>query len=213
MPPLFGADRPLQAVTRQLDRLDKLGIDALWLSPIQATDDEGQISYGSTDYFSIHPDFGTPADLKKLVREAHARGMKVLLDFAPNHVSNEHEYYQDVLDNGEASHYYDWFDRDENGNVTTYFDWDHLINLNYAKPEVQKLVTDAFEHWVKEYDIDGFRVDAAWGPAERQPDFWAPLNARLRQLKPDIFLLAEASARDPYCGCQSPNSQKSPDCQ
>lgn len=198
VPPLFGSDHPLEAVTDQLDELDRLGVDALWLSPIQATDDEGQISYGSTDYFSIREDFGSPEDLKKLVHEAHERGMKVLLDFAPNHVSVEHEFYQDVLDRGTESPYYDWFDRDENGNVTCYFDWDNLINLNYSNPDVQKLVTDAFEHWVKEYDVDGYRVDAAWGPAERNPQFWGKLNERLKALKPDIFLLAEAGARDPY---------------
>lgn len=197
IPPLFG-ERPLRAVTEHLDEFHDMGVDALWLSPIMASDDESMISYGLTDFQAIRPEFGTPRDLKKLVQGAHQRGMKVLLDIPPNHVSEEHEYYQSVLDEGKNSPYYDWFDRDAQGNVTTYFDWDHLKNLNFAKPEVQKLVTDAFEHWVKTYDVDGFRVDAAWGPAERQPEFWHGLNEKLQALKPDVFLLAEASARDPY---------------
>lgn len=198
IPPLFGNGEPINAVTGKLDRLDKLGIDALWLSPIQETDDIGQISYGATDFCKIRPDFGTDDDLKNLVKEAHKRGIKVLLDIAPNHVSIEHEYFQHVLDNGKESPYYDFFDRDENGDPTSYFDWDHLKNLNYARPEVQKLVTDAFEHWITEFDVDGFRVDAAWGPAERQPEFWGELNERLSKLKPDLYMLAEASAKDPY---------------
>lgn len=197
VPPLFG-EAPLQAVTERLDELDELGVDALWLSPIQATDDPSAISYAATDFQAIRPDFGEPADLKELVEEAHERGLKVLLDIPPNHVSSAHPYYQHALKHGPSSPYYNFFDRDAQGNATHYFDWDNLINLNYAHPQVQQMVTDSFEYWLKEYGVDGFRVDAAWGPKERQPDFWGKLNARLKANHPDVFLLAEASARDAY---------------
>lgn len=197
VPPLFG-DPPLRSVTRRLDDLKELGIDAIWLSPIQPTDDPSMISYGATDLFGIRPDFGNERDLRRLVREAHARGIKVLLDFTPNHVSSGHPYYQDAVARGRQSPYYDYFDRDENGQATHYFDWENLMNLNYANPAVQEMIAEAFEYWIEEFGVDGFRVDAAWGPRERQPDFWGRLNERLSRLKPDLFMLAEASARDPY---------------
>lgn len=197
VPPLFG-DPPLDSVTRRLDNLRELGIDAVWLSPIQPTDDPSMISYGATDLFGIRPDFGDEEDLRRLIREAHARGIKVLLDFTPNHLSSGHPFYQDAVARGRQSPYYDYFDRDENGQATHYFDWESLINLNYANPRVQEMIAEAFEYWIEEFGVDGFRVDAAWGPKERRPDFWGRLNERLSRLKPDLFMLAEASARDPY---------------
>lgn len=72
VPALFG-EKPLQAVTEKLDDLDELGVDAIWLSPIQATDDTSLISYATTDFKAIRPDFGDGNDLKTLVQEAHKR--------------------------------------------------------------------------------------------------------------------------------------------
>ena len=108
VPPLCGPDG-LKAVTEKLDELDQLGVDALWISPIQATDDPSAISYAATDFNSIRPDFGRPEDLRELVDEAHERGMKVLLDIPPNHVSSAHPYYQDALAKGPDSPYYKLF--------------------------------------------------------------------------------------------------------
>ena len=197
VPPFFG-DAPLQDMTDRLPELKKLGVDAIWLSPIQETDDVSAISYATTDFCQIRPDFGNKEDFRRLVDQAHGLGMKVLLDIAPNHVSNGHWYFEDAQDNGQSSPYYDYFQRDAEGNPQSYFDWDHLINLNYSNPEVKKMITQAFEYWVREFDVDGFRVDAAWGPRERNPEFWSGLNEHLRTIKPEMFMLAEASARDPY---------------
>jgi cyclomaltodextrinase / maltogenic alpha-amylase / neopullulanase len=196
VPPLFG-ERPLQAVTQKLDSLRELGVDALWLSPVNTTL-PGDFGYAVTDYFGVRPDYGTPAEFKELVRQAHARGIKVLMDFVPNHSSEEHPYYKDVLARGKESPYYDFYDRDRSGQVTHYFDWSHLPNLNYGNPKVIEMMTQAFLHWVREYDVDGFRVDVAWGVKERRPEYWCQLASALRELKPDVFLLAEASAHDPY---------------
>ncbi len=82
--------------------------------------------------------------------------------------------------------------------MTHYFDWANLENLNYGDEGVRGYMTDAFAYWLREFDIDGFRVDAAWGPRQRTPDFWPTWVARLRETKTDILLLAEASARDSY---------------
>jgi cyclomaltodextrinase len=197
VPPRFGR-APLAAVTARLDALRDLGVDALWLAPIHPTDDPGDVSYSVTDYFAVRPDFGTPEDLRTLVREAHARGMRVLLDFVPNHTAAAHPHARDAEARGRASPYWSWYDRDPQGHVTHYFDWKHLANLDYANPAVRGMMKDAFAYWLREFDVDGFRVDAAWGVRRRAPAFWADLDRHLRRVKPGVFLLAEASARDPF---------------
>ena len=120
------------------------------------------------------------------------------MDFVPNHTSAQHPYYLSAAQRGPASAYYDFYDRDAAGKVTTYFDWENLKNLNYDNPEVQQYMIEAFAYWVREFGIDGFRVDVAWGVRERAPEFWPRLRDELKRIDPDLLLLAEASARDPY---------------
>lgn len=196
VPFLFG-NRGFDDVTARLDDLVALGVTTLWLSPITATtpDDFG---YAVTDHFRLRPDFGSDADFRELIAAAHDRGLRVIMDFVPNHVSAEHLYYRDAQANGTASPYHPFFDRDARGNATHYFDWENLINLDYDNAEVQRWIIEAFAHWVRDYDIDGFRADAVWGPRQRAPEFWARWRRELKRIEPDLLLLAEASARDPY---------------
>lgn len=197
VPPLFG-ERPLASVTARLDALDALGVDVLWLSPVMDTDDRGAISYATTDYLRLRPDYGTPDELRALVREAHARGMRVILDIVPNHTSVGHPFFADAAARGRGSPYWGYYARDANGVPQHDFDWAHLKKLDYANPAVRRLVTEAFLHWIRDYDVDGFRVDAAWGIRERAPDYWPELVRTLRRERPKVILIAEASARDPY---------------
>ena len=197
VPPLFG-NPPFQAVTKHLDRLDKLGVDVLWISPVFATDDESQISYAVTDFFKLREDFGSERDFRQLIAAAHARGMRVILDIVPNHTSDQHPFFQDAERFGRASRYYDFYQRDAQGRPQYYFDWKHLPNLNYDNVEVQKHIASAFAHWMKNFGVDGFRVDVAWGVRERAPWFWPKLRNYLEQSGRPTILLAEASARDVY---------------
>jgi glycosidase len=197
VPPRFGRP-PLRAVAARLDALADLGVDALWLAPVQPTDDPGDVSYAITDYLGVRADFGTPADLRALVAGAHARGMRVLLDFVPNHTSTGHPFLRDAEARGPASPYWAFYDRDPAGRPTHYFDWVHLANLDYRNPAVRRMMIDAFVRWVRDFDVDGFRVDAAWAITERAPGFWDELRAALDRVRPGVFLLAEASARDPF---------------
>jgi cyclomaltodextrinase len=187
----------LRSVTARLDSLQDLGITALWLAPITATPDRGH-GYEVTDYFRVRRDYGSKRDLRALVRAAHARGIRVLLDVVPNHSSRLHPCFTDAEKHGKRSPYYHYYDRGADGTPTHYFDWDHLPNLNYDHPEVRRWMVEASAYWVRECDVDGFRVDAAWGVQWRRPDFWPRWQRELRRLKPDLLLLAEASARDPY---------------
>ncbi len=194
IPRLFGSPGA-QAIQDRLDYLAELGINALWLAPINATIDYG---YSVIDYFELRDNFGPKEDFRAMVQAAHARGIRVLMDFVPNHTSNEHPYFKDTLQKERDSHYWDFYDRDQSGNYTYYFDWAHLPNLNYNNAEVRRMMIDAFAYWVREFDVDGFRVDAAWGIRERRPDFWPEWRRALKRIKPDLLLLAEAGARDPY---------------
>ena len=194
IPRLFGSPGA-KAIQDKLDDLADLGVNAMWLAPINETNDYG---YSVIDYFGLRESFGAKEDFRAMVQAAHERGIRVLMDFVPNHTSNEHPYFKDTLEKGQDSPYWDFYDRDENGNYTYYFDWTHLPNLNYDNPEVWRMMIEAFSYWVREFDVDGFRVDACWGVQQRRPDFWPEWRRELKRIKPDLLLLAEASARDPY---------------
>jgi cyclomaltodextrinase / maltogenic alpha-amylase / neopullulanase len=196
LPRKFG--RPaLRTTTEKLDSLKDLGVTTLWLSPVNTTIPH-HAGYEVVDHFTIRADYGTEADFRELVQQAHERGMRVLMDFVPNHTSSQHPYYQDAEKYGARSVHYRLYDRDEQGTATHYFAWTWLPNLDFANPDVRRLVTEAMSFWVREYDVDGYRVDVAWGVKERAPDFWPLLRRELQRIKPDICLIAEASARDPY---------------
>ena len=194
IPRLFGQPGA-RAIQDRLDDLADLGVNSIWLAPINATVDYG---YSVIDYFELREDFGTKEDFHNLVQAAHERGIRVLMDFVPNHTSNGHPYFKDTVEKGQASAYWDFYDRDEQGNYTYYFDWTHLPNLNYDNPDVRRMMIEAFSYWVRDYDVDGFRVDACWGVQQRRPEFWPEWRRALKRIKPDLFLLAEASTRDSY---------------
>ncbi len=193
IPSLFGTPGA-KAVLEKLDDLADLGINAIWLAPINETHDYG---YSVIDYFGLRKNFGPKEDFHALVQAAHERGIRVLMDFVPNHTSNEHPYFRDTLEKGRGSPYWDFYDRDASGNYTYYFDWTHLPNLNYANPEVRRMMIEAFSYWVREFDVDGFRVDACWGVQERRPDFWPEWRRELKRIKPDLLLLAEGQRPRP----------------
>jgi glycosidase len=196
IPFLFG-NPAFEAIGERLDDLADLGVNALWLGPINLhpADDYG---YAVEDYFGLDPAYGTEEDFRGLVQAAHERGIRVLMDFVPNHTSDTHPYFLDAQQRSTESGYWDFYDRDAEGNYTHYFDWINLPNLNYDNPEVRRMMIEAFSYWVREFDIDGFRVDVAWGIQERYPEFWPEWRRALKRIKPDLLLLAEATAREPY---------------
>jgi glycosidase len=184
-------------VADRLDDLADLGIAAIWLAPVTKTL-PNHFGYEVTDYLDVRPEYGTIEDLRALVEAAHARGIRVLLDVVPNHTSVRHPWFQAAERDGPASPFHAWYDRDDAGAPTNYFDWTHLPNLNLDHPEVRAAITEAMLFWVRECDIDGFRVDVAWGIRQRRPDFWPTFVQAFRGLKPDGLLVAEASAHDPF---------------
>ncbi|HEY0682469.1 MAG TPA: alpha-amylase family glycosyl hydrolase [Steroidobacter sp.] len=184
-------------IRKRLPEIAALGVTAIWLSPITGAPSE-DFGYAVTDHFQSRDEFGTTLQLKALIEAAHTRGLRVLMDFIPNHLAAAHRYYVDAERNGSRSPYFSWFERDAQGEPTHYFDWPHLKNLEYDNPEVQRYMLEAFSYWVRELGIDGFRVDVSWGVRERAPEFWPRWREELKRIDPDLLLIAEASARDGY---------------
>jgi cyclomaltodextrinase / maltogenic alpha-amylase / neopullulanase len=194
VPTLFGG-RGFAAVTARLDDLAALGVTTLWLSPITASPLQ-DFGYAVTDHFRLREALGTDAEFRALVRAAHLRRLRVIIDLVSNHLSDQHPYFRDAETHGRASPYFDFFARTANGEPMHYFEWRNLENLNYDNPEVQELIIEASRYWVRTFDVDGFRVDAAWGPNARAPGFWRRWREELKRIKPDLLLLGEASGRD-----------------
>lgn len=187
----------LAAIRTRLPAIAALGANAILLSPVTAAS-PGDFGYAVTDEFRLRTRFGSAAQLSSLVRAAHAKGLRVLLDMAANHLSDQSAFYRDAQRRGRKSAYYGWFERDGSGRPVHYFDWTNLENLNYGNPAVRDYMLAAFSYWLRDYHVDGFRLDAAWAVRQRDPRFWPQLRAALARIDPDVILIAEASGRDPY---------------
>lgn len=196
IPRLFGVNG-LRGVTERLPHLQELGVNAIWLSPIN-DGPKGDFGYAISNYFELKSTPGTKADLADLVAVAHDHGIRVLMDMVPNHTSVEHPWFRDAESQGSSSPCHAFYHRDDAGDPTHYFNWTKLPNLNFDNPEIWRTMLDVFAYWVREFDIDGYRVDVAWGVKERAPHFWPACRRELDLIKPGVLLLAEASARDPY---------------
>ncbi len=186
----FSPQGDFRGITARLDDLKKTGVDILWLMPVNAIgekDKKGTVGspYAIRDYFKVNPQYGTADDLKQLVREAHARNMKVILDVVYNHTS---------WDNPLLTEHPDWYHHDKGGKITYPADWTDVAWLDYANPQVRAYITDNMKFWVREFDVDGFRCDVAAGmpPTPIPTAFWESARAEVEKLKPSIYMLAEA---------------------
>jgi len=182
-PRAFSPQGNFNGITARLDDLKKLGVNILWLMPIHPIGQEkkkGTIGspYAVRDYYGINPDYGTSADLKKLVGEAHQRNMKVIIDIVANHTS-----WDSVM-----MKHPEFYVHDASGRITYPHDWSDVAKLNYDNPELRRYMTDMLKYWIREFDLDGFRCDVA---EDVPTDFWDNARAELDKIKPDIVMLAE----------------------
>ena len=131
------------------------------------------------DYYSINPDYGTKEDLRRLVREAHRRGMKVIIDIVANHTA-----WDSVMMRNS-----DFYTRDAAGKILPpVADWADVADLNYENPRLRDYMIDVLKFWLREYELDGFRCDVA---GMIPTDFWERARTELEKIKPDIVMLAE----------------------
>ena len=183
-PRAFSAEANFNGVTAQLDRLKDLGVTILWLMPIHPIGQEkkkGTVGspYAVRDYYGVNSDYGTKDDLKRLISEAHRRGLKVVIDIVANHTS-----WDSVLMKNP-----DFYKHDASGKITYPHDWFDIAALNYNNQQLRRYMTDMLKYWIREFDLDGFRCDVA---GEVPTDFWENARTELEQIKPDMFMLAEA---------------------
>ena len=172
-----------KAFQKHLGRLQKMGVDILWLMPINPIGKKNRKGtlgsyYAVQNYEAVNPNFGTMDDLKSLVKEAHAKGMHVILDWVANHTA---------WDNVWVKEHPDWYEKDKNGNFVSPYDWTDVISLNYNNKEMRKAMINAMIYWVKNADVDGFRCDVA---GMVPVDFWNTARTALDNVKP-VFMLAE----------------------
>ncbi len=178
------------------DMLD-LGINAVWLMPIF----EGPTTHGYeiTDYYHLEQDYGTEAEFEDLVSTLHENGIHIILDFVVNHTGIGHPFIQNVFQYHEYSPWANWYIWDGepgNSNYEYYFDWASLPNLNHVNPDVRHYFINVAKYWVNHFDIDGYRCDVAWGVQDRSSLFWPEWRAALKNIKPEVFLEAEASSAE-----------------
>ncbi|MBN8489105.1 MAG: DUF3459 domain-containing protein [Burkholderiales bacterium] len=187
----------LRAFMAHLPRLRRMGVDILWLMPIQpigVKERKGTLGsyYAIRDYTAVNPEFGTLDDARALVREAHAMGFKVILDWVANHTAWDHPWTQAHTD---------WYKLDAKGQIfpvtfnagTPQVEyWTDVVALNYASAALRRAMIDAMAFWVREADLDGFRCDVA---GLVPTDFWDQARAELDAIKP-MFMLAEWSEVD-----------------
>ncbi|HWA87392.1 MAG TPA: alpha-amylase family glycosyl hydrolase [Opitutus sp.] len=183
----YSAAGTFAAVTSDLPRLRDLGVDVLWLMPIYPIGEKNRKGplgsyYAVRDYEAVNPEFGTERDFKALVDAAHAAGFHVILDWVGNHTA---------WDNRLAAQHPDFYVHDAQGNFTppTGFDWTDVIQLDFSNPAVLDYEFGAMARWVRDFGVDGFRCDFATGVPTT---FWNTLFGRLREIRPDLFFLAES---------------------
>jgi len=173
------------AAEERLPALRDLGVDIVWLMPVHPIGVEGRKGtlgsyYAIRDYRAINPEFGTMADFERFLDRAHELGLRVILDYVANHTSPDHAWVTEMPS--------EWYVRDSTGVPVVQYDWTDIAKLNYATPAVREAMFDVLKFWTDK-GVDGFRCDAA---KEMPDDFWTDAFVRLRAVRPDLFLLAEA---------------------
>lgn len=176
----------LNAFAKHLDRLKAMGVQTIWfmpINPISKVDRKGSLGsyYAVSDYTAMNPEFGTIADLKRLVQSAHERGMKVIIDWVPNHTGGDNRW---------LTEHPDFFEKDSTGKAAIAKDWDDTRQLNYKNPILQDSMIAAMKFWVNNTGIDGFRCDVAWNvPAS----FWQKCIPEIKSMG-SMFMLAEGDS-------------------
>ena len=186
----FTPEGTFKAAQKQLPRLAAMGVDIIWLMPIHPIGEahrKGSLGspYAVRDYRAVNPEFGTEAEFRAFVDEAHRLGLKVILDWVANH---------SAYDNPLTKSHPEWYTRTPEGALTSPqgTDWSDVADFDYSQPALRRYMTESLAYWVREFGVDGFRCDVAgYVPT----DFWETARAELDKVKP-VFMLAEWEQRD-----------------
>ena len=176
----------LDGVTAHLDWLRDLGVDCLWLTPIFTC--HSYHGYDTIDMHSVDERFGGDDALTRLVTSAHDRGMRILLDFVPNHLSHEHPWFRDAIRGGPKR---DWFYFDEDDTYQMFFSSHTMPKVNVDHPHARSAMLAVARYWIEEFGIDGYRIDHALGPSE---SFFAALTSHVESIDPEVWMFGEVTA-------------------
>ncbi len=187
----------LLAFGESLPRLKEMGVKILWFMPIYPVSEKNRKGslgsyYSISDFRKINPEFGTLEDFKKILAQAHALDMKVILDMVPNHTGWDHPWIEQ---------HPDWYTQDSLGHIISPLDpwsgqptgWTDVADLNYNNPEMRRALINDYHYWVDEVGIDGYRMDMAhFVPL----DFWHEVRQSLDSSNKELFFLAESELGD-----------------
>ncbi len=182
----------LDGITLKLDYLRRLGVNALYLTPIFKS--VSNHKYDISDYYSVDGMFGGREAFERLTEEAHRRGMKIILDAVFNHCSENLAQFKDVVEKGKNSPYFGWFIIDGDGidseraNYEYFSLCKYMPKFNTSNPEVQNFLNGIATYWIREFDIDGWRLDVS---DEVSHDYWRSFRKAVKAVKPDCVILGE----------------------
>ena len=189
------------AFAKHINRLKAMGVQTLWfmpINPISKVDRKGTLGsyYAVSDYTGINPEYGTITDWKNLVKTIHQKGMKVIIDWVPNHTGADHHWLKEQPG---------FFVTDANGKAAMAVDWADTRQLDYTNRVMEDSMINCMKYWLIKTGIDGFRCDVAWNVPG---SFWSKCIRQLKKVNNDLFMLAEGdkpylikSGFDVFDGC------------
>jgi cyclomaltodextrinase / maltogenic alpha-amylase / neopullulanase len=201
----------LNAAALKLQYVHDMGFNVIWLMPVMKNaspiNNNTGPGYNIVDFYNVAPEYGTNQDFKNFISQAHALGIKVILDVTPNHSSWMHPWSVDAHANKTRSPYWNWYQHqfiahNDNGLGQT-VDGDgfyyyggfssQLLNLNWTDVDMQAEMINAYKYWITNFGLDGYRFDVYWGPHRRYGEQYMgkPVRDALKHIKPDILLLGE----------------------
>ncbi len=198
-PRAFTPEGTLKAATARLPKVAELGIDIIYICPVFVSDDDPNREgwsprqkaskmnnprnpYRMMDYYHVDPEYGTDADLKAFVAEAHKLGVRVLLDMVYLHCGPTAVFLKE---------HPNFVKRDKQGKVVV-AGWGFPA-VNMDNPELRDYLWKNMEYWVRDFGVDGFRCDVSDGVPL---DFWETARDRLEKIQPEICMLAEGTRRE-----------------
>jgi alpha-amylase len=210
----------INGLRQKLDYLKELGIGGIWLLPIHPS--PSYHKYDVSDYYGIHPDYGTMDDFKNLVTEAHQKGIKIIIDLVINHTSDQIEWFQKAMKGDEKYiNYYVWTDdenliaKEENhwhepikattkalkGKEYYGFFWHEMPDLNFDNQDVREEIKKIGKFWLEDIGIDGFRLDAIrfiYPEEEKEKNhaWWQEFRTAMEEVNPDFYMVAEIWGKD-----------------
>lgn len=191
-----GLGGTIRGIEENLDHIASMGFNCIYLNPIFQA--ESYHRYDTLDYYETDPHMGTKDDLKALVEKAHSMGIRVILDGVFNHISSSHFLFRDVLQHGASSEYYSCFYQlpakpriPAPGDYPEYTCFSYVPNMpktNTADPYLRQYFCDVGTYWIREFDIDGWRLDVA---NELDDGFLRAFRCAVKAAKPDALIVGE----------------------